>query len=64
MKRIYVCENEVTGLFSALYDAWKYLVPDDGASVESVSAVTWSRSCSVNIQKLNRMRRRHYRWNA
>ena len=33
MKRIYVCENEVTGLFSALYDAWKYLVPDHGASV-------------------------------
>ncbi len=31
MKRIYVCENEVTGLFSALYDAWKYLVPDHGA---------------------------------
>lgn len=31
MKRIYVCENEVTGLFSALYDAWKYLVPNHGA---------------------------------
>lgn len=25
-----LCVNEVTG-FSALYDAWKYLVPDHGA---------------------------------
>ena len=32
MKRIYVCDNEVTGLFSALYDAWKYLTAERGAA--------------------------------
>lgn len=64
MKRIYVCENEVTGLFSALYDAWKYLVPDHGAECGIRFRGHLEQSCSVNIQKLNRMRRRHYRWNA
>ncbi len=28
MKRIYVCNDEVTGLLSALYDAWKAVVVD------------------------------------
>ena len=28
MKRIYVCNNEVTGLLSAIYDAWRAVVVD------------------------------------
>lgn len=28
MKRIYVCNDEVTGLFSAIYDAWRAVVVD------------------------------------
>ena len=28
MKRIYVCNDEVTGLLSALYDAWRTVVVD------------------------------------
>lgn len=28
MKRIYICKEEVTGIFSAIYDAWRYMLSD------------------------------------
>ena len=29
MKKVYICSGDITGVFSAIYDAWKTKLPED-----------------------------------
>ena len=29
MKKVYICNGDITGVFSAVYDSWKTKLPED-----------------------------------
>ena len=54
MKTIYICTDSVTGIFSAVYEAWKERA--GRVPVGSPSGAVWSRSCSVSTGRFRKMR--------
>ena len=61
MKQIYICNDTITGIYSALYDAWKKV---GIKRRELTSAEKHSSGFFASIPLWRRMKGRHFSWNG